>query len=38
MVYDEDADVPYLYKDKLWISYDNERSVYEKVRNSILLA
>lgn len=32
VVYDEDAAVPYTYHDKLWISYDNERSVYEKTK------
>ena len=32
MVFDEDAAVPYLYQGKLWVSYDNEKSVYEKVR------
>ena len=31
VVYDEDAAVPYAYDEGLWISYDNERSVYEKV-------
>lgn len=32
VVYDEDAAVPYAYNGSLWISYDNERSVYEKTK------
>ena len=31
VVFDEDAAVPYTYQGKLWVSYDDERSVYEKV-------